>query len=431
MERKFKRTPAGEIPVDWDSVSIGDPRVVQVIKAGGTPHTQTPEYWENGTIPFVKIEDITKCNKHLETTITKITPQGLENSSAWLVPANSLLLSMYGSYGEVAINRVPVATNQAIIAIQVKNSVADLEFFYYCLTALHSRWHRQAQETTQKNLSAGIIRSLFIPLPPINEQKKIAEILSAVDAAIDKAAAVVTKTKELKKGLMRLLLIRGIGHKKFKITKLGRIPEAWDLKTCEDLCDLITVGIVIQPAQLYVDSGVPCLRSLNILEDSISDDQMVFISSEANEAHSKSKLREGDVVAVRTGYPGTSCVVPNKYDGANCVDLVVMRPSKGLAGTFLSRFINSPEGRRQVLKGQGGLAQQHFNVGEVCKMLIPVPSLDEQQEISDALFAMDAVINKEAGIEKDLESLKKGLMITLLAGKIRVPVSAGVLRWRL
>lgn len=97
-----------------------------------------------------------------------------------------------------------------------------------------------------------------------------------------------------------------------------------------------------------------------------------------------------------------------------------MRPGKRITGNFLSRFVNSPEGRRQVLRGQGGLAQQHFNIGEVCKMLIPVPPLNEQHEISNALITAHNAIIDEERIKKSFQFLKNGLMRMLLTGKTRV-----------
>ena len=101
------------LPDNWKVVRLG--RGVSKIKAGGTPSTKVKEYYRNGDIPFVKIEDITNAGKYLWKTKTNITKLGLENSNVWIVPPNSILFAMYGSMGEVAINCVPVATNQAIL----------------------------------------------------------------------------------------------------------------------------------------------------------------------------------------------------------------------------------------------------------------------------------------------------------------------------
>jgi len=417
MGQKFKRTPAGEIPVDWGASFLAD---VADILGGGTPDRLNPEYWK-GTIPWATPTDITGTfGNTISKTKEMISELGLKNSAAKLMPPGSVLMTSRATLGNAVINTVPMATNQGFTNFICKEMLHNY-FLLHLIRSKTAELARLGAGSTFLEIPKSALRKIVVPIPSLQEQQSIAEFFSALYDAIEKTNSVIAKLRELKSGLMQQLFTKGVAnHKKFKMTKLGRIPESWDLQPCEKLCELITVGIVVQPARLYQEFGVPCLRSMNILEDAIADERMVFISREANESHAKSKLKEGDVVAVRTGYPGTSCVVPLKYDGANCVDLVIMRPNKLLAGTFLSRFINSPAGRKQVLQGQGGLAQQHFNVGEVCKMLIPVPPVDEQQEISDVLITTDTEINNEERIKESFESLKKGLMKVLLYGKIRL-----------
>src|SRR5216684_5154109 len=108
------------LPTGWRSLKISD--VATRIKAGGTPARGIPEFW-GGSIPFVKIEDMTLSGGELASTCERITEEGLKNSSAWLVPKDSVLLAMYASIGECSINRVEVATNQAIIALVPDRSV--------------------------------------------------------------------------------------------------------------------------------------------------------------------------------------------------------------------------------------------------------------------------------------------------------------------
>ena len=101
----------------------------------------------------------------------------------------------------------------------------------------------------------------------------------------------------------------------------------------------------MRPAQYYVEDGVPALRSANIQENRIDLRDLVYISSESNLLLSKSILRAGDLVTVRTGYPGTTSVIPESLDGCNCVDLVVSRPKAEIDSKFLSLWVNSPFGK--------------------------------------------------------------------------------------
>jgi type I restriction enzyme S subunit len=205
-ETNFKETLIGKIPKEWDIVKLE--KICNKIKAGGTPLTTKKEFW-NGDIPFVKIEDITSSGKYLTKTSNFITKIGLENSNAWIIPANSLLLAMYGSLGEVSINRINVATNQAILGIIPKEE-DDVEFLYYWFLYFKPNWKRYAKPTTQANLTAEIVKNSLIPLPRQEERKKIIEILSTVDKAIQKTNEIISKTERLKRGLMQELLTRGL-----------------------------------------------------------------------------------------------------------------------------------------------------------------------------------------------------------------------------
>src|SRR5690606_36496913 len=103
----------------------------------------------------------------------------------------------------------------------------------------------------------------------------------------------------------------------------------------------VTVGIVVQPASMYVSEGVPCLRSLNISRGFVARSPMVHISPESNAQHRKSMLREGDVVVVRTGRAGVAVVVPADFVGANCIDLLVVRRSLVVESNYLATYLNS------------------------------------------------------------------------------------------
>jgi len=116
-------------PKDWKVAKIKD--LAGKIKAGGTPKRGIPEYW-GGNIPFLLIEDITASGLYINKTKETITKEGLKNSSAWIVPINSLLLTMYATIGATAINKIPLTTNQAIISIIPKPNFNVL-YGAYCL----------------------------------------------------------------------------------------------------------------------------------------------------------------------------------------------------------------------------------------------------------------------------------------------------------
>ena len=176
----LKETEIGEIPADWEVVKLGE--VALRMKAGGTPRTVVKKFWD-GDIPFVLIEDMTSQGVFLSKTKRTITQEGLKNSNSWLVPANSLLVSMYATIGETAVNLIPVATNQAIIAIVPRENF-DVLYGAYFIKYDSVRLQMQNIQSTQKNVNRAIVENFPIPLPPLPVQQRIAEILQTVDEKI-------------------------------------------------------------------------------------------------------------------------------------------------------------------------------------------------------------------------------------------------------
>jgi type I restriction enzyme, S subunit len=287
---------------------------------------------------------------------------------------------------------------------------------------------QQANGTTRYGLNIKPVESTAIWLAPLTEQRRIAEILDTADAAIQKTVALIAKLKQMKAGLLHDLLTRGIDengelrekHCKKQPLTVGHVPFSWEIKRCDELCHEIVVGIVVRPVQYYTDRGVPVLRSANIKPNGIDPSDLVFMSDENNERMSKSMVRAGDVVTVRTGYPGTSCVVSEEFDRSNCVDILISRPTKEVRSDFLAIWINSDFGKGQVLRQQSGLAQQHFNVGELKELRVAKPSLDEQDRIVACLKHAQDRIDREFQVWEKFRLLKAGLMHDLLTGEKRV-----------
>jgi len=200
---ELKETEIGLIPKHWEVVRLGD--VVEKMKAGGTPRRSEKRFW-GGSIPFIMIEDLTKSNLYIKDAREYITEEGLEKSNAWIVPPNSLLLSMYATIGETAINLIPVATNQAILGIIPKKHRLNVEFGAYLLKFHAKRLLFQNIQTTQKNINKGIVENFLIPLPPLEEQQKIAQILQRIDQRIEKEEKYKNALQNLFKSLLHNLM---------------------------------------------------------------------------------------------------------------------------------------------------------------------------------------------------------------------------------
>jgi restriction endonuclease S subunit len=175
-------------------------------KAGGTPTSTNKEYY-NGEIPFLSINDITKQGKYVRYTENHLSRSGLENSSAWVVPEYSLIISMYASVGLVTINEVPITTSQAMFAMQLRDKDL-LDYLYYYLSYFKYRHiHKYLETGTQSNINADIVRGIMIPTYGHSRNMEIASTLQDIDVKIDNELSVLKLFNRQKNYLLSQMFI--------------------------------------------------------------------------------------------------------------------------------------------------------------------------------------------------------------------------------
>ena len=176
-------------------------------KAGGTPKSTNKDYY-NGYIPFLSISDMTTQGKYIYYTDKSITEAGLNNSTAWLVPKNSIIISMYASYGLVSINKIDLATSQAMFNMVInKNYVVEYIYYYLYYLYISSFYNSIVSTGTQSNLNAEQIKLLDIYIPCYKEQKRIHEQFSKIDFKINLEQKKFNELLYLKKGLMQNMFV--------------------------------------------------------------------------------------------------------------------------------------------------------------------------------------------------------------------------------
>lgn len=202
QELRFKDDNGNNYP-DWEEKKLGE--LCEFAKSGGTPKSTNKDYY-NGNIPFLSISDMTKQGKYLNYAKKSISEEGVSNSSSWIVPVNTIIYSMYASVGFVAINKIPIATSQAVINLGL-NSDCNTEFIYYNLVEIKKIIHRFIETGTQGNLNAQTVKNLKIELPCLKEQDKIANFLSSLDSKIELVSTQIDNTKAFKKGLLQQMFV--------------------------------------------------------------------------------------------------------------------------------------------------------------------------------------------------------------------------------
>lgn len=274
----------------------------------------------------------------------------------------------------------------------------NIKYLKYSLQA------RGLQDTisgsAQPQITKQGLEKVQIPLPPLAEQKIIAEKLDILLAQVDSTKARLEQIPQILKRFRQAILAAAISG---KLTESWRNEQGtnfskWENTFFENICTEITVGYVGKMLDRYQSEGIPFLRSQNVREFKFSDKNLLYITESFHKKIFKSRLTPGDLAIVRSGAPGTTCVIPNSLPVANCSDLVIARPSEKLNSSFGCIFMNSNVAKANVSENRVGIAQQHFNVGSMKKMPIHLPPISEQQEIVrrvEQLFAYADTIEKQ------------------------------------
>lgn len=182
----------------WVTVKLGD---IARVKSGGTPKTSIKEYY-SGNICFLSINDMTKQGKYTTETEKHITSEAISSCSAWVVPEDSLMYSMCASVGFASINKVKMATNQAIAALT--DIKCNTEYLYYWLTMFKDNGLESLiTASTQRNINASIVKNIEVKIPPtIEEQQKIASVLSTFDSLLEQIESEKLNISSQKQAIM-------------------------------------------------------------------------------------------------------------------------------------------------------------------------------------------------------------------------------------
>lgn len=406
----------GVFPSDWKISRIAD---IGNIITGSTPKTSDKENYGEKFL-FVSPIDMGK-NKYITKTNKMLSKNGFEKTRK--LASGAIMVTCIGStIGKIGLASKELCTNQQINSIVCNKDVVN-EFLYYAIDYNFKYYKKFISNQAVPIINKSLFSSFSIQLPLVSEQNKIAAILTSVDNAIEKTESIIKQTEKVKKGLMQQLLTKGIGHTKFKKTEIGEIPEEWEVKVLEDICEKIFVGIATSTTNSYTTNGIPIIRNQNIHEDYLDTTHLLQITEDFSEKNKNKKLLKGDVLTVRTGYPGITCVVPRELEGAHTFTTLVSRPvSKYINSYYLSRYINSDVGKKFVMGGKAGGAQQNLNVGVMKKLIVAVPPIEVQCKIVDIINSIDAKITNENGKHIQLISSKRAIMQVLLTGKVRVNV---------
>ncbi|MBL7060506.1 MAG: restriction endonuclease subunit S [Actinobacteria bacterium] len=429
-KQEFKETEIGKIPKEWKVKKIGD---LFKIKTGTTPSTKQKEYWNNGHINWITPADMGKLNGRLliENSERKITEKGLKETNLTLMPNGSIIISTRAPVGYVVIVKGKTTFNQGCKGL-IPKSIKEINpiFYTYYLLSKKSFLEHSSSGSTFKELSKKTLEDFIVPFPPLCEQKKIAEVLSTVDQAIEEVNETIAKTERLKKELMQELLIKGIGHKNFKDTKIGRIPKEWEVVRLGDYIDMYS-GYAFKRQDFLSDksNGTPIIKIGNLQKGSIIiDEETDYVSKDFYEKLPDFQLHHGDVLIALSGATTGKVSVVDKD---LCLALVnqrvgkfkILSPEK-VTQEFFYYLSQLDTFKKFVFRNIGQSAQGNLSPNQIKNSEILLPPLPEQKKIAEILSKVDERMKLLKEKKEKLGRVKKGLMNDLLTGRKRVKLEA-------
>ena len=223
---------------EWKKVKLGE--ICERVTSGGTPKANVSSYYNPPTIPWLKTKEVNYCR--ITETENYISEEGLKNSSAKLISPNSVIIAMYGqgdTAGRVAINKIPLATNQACCNLTIDKNKADYEFIYYQLCTLYDKLVSLKAGAAQPNLNARIIKNLEIIMPSLPIQHRIATILSRYDSLIENYQKQIKLLEEAAQRLYKewFIDLRFPGHENTNI--IDGVPEGWEKKKLHEIAEVV------------------------------------------------------------------------------------------------------------------------------------------------------------------------------------------------
>ena len=224
--------------MSYETIKIND--ICTKVTSGGTPKSTNAEFYNPKEVPWLKTGEVNYCR--IYDTETYISKEGLARSSAKLIPKNSVIIAMYGqgdTAGRVAINKIPLSTNQACCNLIINHEIADYEYVYYALSTLYDKLVSLKNGGAQPNLNAGIIKAVEIPFPELVTQKKIASILSNYDYLIENNHKQIKLLEEAAQRLYKewFVDLRFPGYENCKI--VDGVPQGWKKKKLDEIADVI------------------------------------------------------------------------------------------------------------------------------------------------------------------------------------------------
>ena len=403
------------LPEGWETFELGD---LAEFKSGGTPSKQNDGYW-GGVFPWVSAKDLK--SHYITKAELGLTASG--ELQANVAPVGSILVLVRGMtlLKDVPIGLVKrcVAFNQDIKALIATANVDPIFLSYFLV--LQKKTMMALVNTANHGtgrLDTDLLRGLSVLLPPLAEQRRIAEILSTWDGAIETVENLIANARAQKKALMQSLLT---GNK-----RLPGFPGEWATVTLDKAAQIIVSNV--DKKSVATERAVRLCNYMDVYRSDRIDADMDFMAATAVDAQiRKFGLRVGDVLITKDSETPDDIAIPS-FVGSTAPDLVcgyhlaIIRPRNGTDGQFLKFYFEHPHTRHFFSSRANGATRFGLTIDAIQTAPIALPSFAEQQRIGEVICAAELEIARLNPIAASLRREKSALMQQLLTGKRRVMV---------
>ena len=353
------------------------------LQMGKTPSRDNVDYWNTNGYKWISIGDLSTTEMYISNTKEHLSEKAVQESRIKLIPRNTVVMSFKLSIGKTAITAEDMYSNEAIMAFHDKHVVDMLPKYIFYLFKYRD-WDKGSNKAVMgKTLNKATLSEIEIELCSLEKQKEIVKVL-------DKIMGSLAGRKS------ELLLLDDLIKARF-VEMFGSIKEE---RLLGDISEFVTVGIANSATHAYAESGIPMLRNQNIKENYLDDTDIIYIKSEFATQYESKKLKENDIIVMRTGYPGVACLVPKKYEGCQTFTTLIVRLKEDNNSSYVCSYINSDFGKKFIDSEKVGVAQQNVGAKSLAKMPIKIPPIELQNQFAAFVAQVD---KSKVAVQKALD----------------------------
>lgn len=416
----------GEIPKHWELKKVKT--VYSTIGGSGFPDALQGR--EIGDYPFLKVSDINGASKTVGAAKNYITIDDVKSNRFKIVPKHSIIVAKIGEAmrkNHRKINTVECLIDNNLQAFVIKNSNLNLNYSYYYWRCVDMAWYDN--NGTVPSLNNTLLLNSLILIPPLEEQRGIANYLDEQVGKIDKLIAeqktTIEKWKAYKQSVIVEMVTKGLNPnaemKDSGIEWIGEIPKEWEITKVYCVAKVIN-GYSFE-SDLYTDSGISIIRITNIQNGRIIDKDIRCYPSSYKEVIKEALLEEDDVLMTLTGDVGQVGIMSNELlpAGLNQRVAAIRVSDEKILNKFMYYLFNNSEFEKSARLFSQGTAQLNMSTEWLKQVKIPIPPLHEQQAITNYLDErvgkIDKTIERKQTLVKQLEEYKQSLIYECVTGK--------------